>query len=102
MNTLVEFAIRLANLAEAEGRTAKRHGIQIVMASLTWAAAMLFLVAGVIVVALAIYFALVQVMPSPLALLLVAALLFGAGAAGTLLGKAILNGRRHRGGEGGM
>jgi hypothetical protein len=95
LKPLGEFIVRVANLAEAEGRVAKRHAVRLIGAALVWAAALLFLTAGGLAICGAIFLGLSELFPVAWALAFTALLPVAAGAGCVIAGYFLIK----RGGQ---
>jgi cadmium resistance protein CadD (predicted permease) len=82
-----EFVVRVANLAEAEGRIARRKVLEVIAAAMLWLAAAILMVAGVLILVAAVYCFLRLRLPAHWALTLVALLPLGAGFTCLILGR---------------
>jgi hypothetical protein len=80
----------VANLAEAEGRVARLHIVRLMQGGVVFAVAGLLLAVGLVALAAAIFLGLRMVMPSWIALGLVALVPIALGGVGVVIGKGIL------------
>jgi len=72
VKSLAEFIVRLANLAEAEGRLLRRRLVDLVGIVLAYHVAAILALAAVLMLVGAVFWALWKVMPGPAALALTA------------------------------
>lgn len=96
MRTLTEFVIRTAELAEAEGRLAKRHAVEVIVAAMMWLAGTLIAVAAVIAFAAAIYVGLLSIMPKGAALAFIGMGMLFLAMGLIVMGRSMLRGMRWR------
>jgi hypothetical protein len=89
LRSVQQFVVKVANLAEAEGRVAKYHIVNVLQATVLLVAAGTLVVVGVTALAAALFLGLNRVMPSWLALGIVALVPLMLGVAGAMVGKRI-------------
>lgn len=92
MRALSEFVVRVANLAEAEGRLLRQKVVEVISATLIWLGATILLVAGVLVLFAALYQGLKTQMAPHWALAITGLLPILLGGACFVLGKRKLQG----------
>lgn len=90
MKALIDIVLRIAELAEAEGRAAKRNAVQLIAGGLVCLGAVGLLLIGAAALLGAIYLLLSQAMPPAGALTIVAFIPLFAGLIGVLAGRALL------------
>ncbi|MBI2436001.1 MAG: hypothetical protein HYV26_24355 [Candidatus Hydrogenedentes bacterium] len=94
MRALSELVVRTANLAEAEGRLARRKALEVIAATLLWLGSVLIIVAGLVVLSGALYAGLRLRLPAYWALSIVGGLQVAVGSVGILVGRRIAGGGR--------
>jgi len=92
MRALSQFVVRVANLAEAEGRLLREKSLEVIVASLMWLGATILLLAGVLSLFAALYLGLKTLMAPHWAMAIVAALPLLLGVICVLMGKQKLRG----------
>ncbi|MCC6143959.1 MAG: phage holin family protein [Candidatus Hydrogenedentes bacterium] len=92
MQTLSEFVVRLADLAEAEGRLAQRKTVQVIQAAVLWWAAAVLSVSGVLLLTAALYFLLRLGLSQWLSFLLIALVPLVLGGACAVMGRKAMKG----------
>jgi hypothetical protein len=93
VQTLSEFVVRLADLAEAEGRLAQRKVVQVLQIALFWWAATILAVSGILLLTAAFYFLLRVAFPQWATFLIVAFVPLIAGGLCAVLGRNAMKGR---------
>lgn len=90
MKALSEFVVRVANLAEAEGRLAREKVVEVIMAAGLFLAGALLAVAGLLTFVAALYLGLRSHISPAWAMALVAIIPLAASAACVLFGKHMI------------
>ena len=90
MRSPSEFVVRVANLAEAEGRIARRKVVEIIAAAVLWLAAAMLMVAGLLALVAALYLGLRDVIAPHWAMAFVGLLPLGFGIVCFILGRRAL------------
>lgn len=93
MKAISEFVVRVANLAEAEGRLVREKTVEVIAAAMLWLAGALLGVAGLLGVFFALYLGLRIVVHPALAMAVCALFPLGAAVACILLGRRALRGK---------
>jgi hypothetical protein len=92
VQTISEFVVRLADLAEAEGRLAHRKTVQVMQAVLLWWAAAILAVSGVLLLTAAFYFLLRLELSQWASFLIIALVPLGVGGVCGYLGRKAIKG----------
>lgn len=94
MKSIGELVVHVAELAEAEGRLAKRNIVEVLLVAIIMLAACVFLLSAALALCAAAYLGLANTMHPAAALAIVALLPLAAGAISAGIGVRIIGGRK--------